>query len=322
MEAFDVDKTRILGTGEYGVVYAGTEKSTGVTVAYKRSRKTPDLFMQREASVLQRLKHPNIIRLLCSDVGVLVFEYASTDLEQRIFQTSDALPIAQHMQQLLRGLAFMHQKGVVHRVSRACACLGRCRWRVSHPRPRPLPLLGVACPSPAQDLKPGNLLLTAAGQLKIADFGLARPVRAAAEERPAKRARPGPMSPHVVTLWYRPPEVLWGSTEYGCEVDMWSAGCVCAEMHLRARLFQGVSDIDQLGKIFHALGTPTEGSWPGHREMPCFVEWTECEGTPWGTILAGAQAEPEPRWRTLIERALVLCPARRITASEASEPGQ
>ena len=140
--------------------------------------------------------------------------------------------------------------------------------------------------------------------LKIADFGLSRPLAS------------GDLSPHVVTLWYRPPEVLWGDTRYGTAVDMWAAGCVCAEMHLRVRLFQGVSDVDQLGKIFHALGTPTEASWPGHRQLRCFVDWTPAPATPWDQILAGAPTPLAPRWRDLVERTVVACPARRAAAAD------
>ena len=160
-----------------------------------------------------------------------------------------------------------------------------------HPSPFPAP----------QDLKPGNLLVTEQGDLKVSDFGLSR----------LREGPRGDMSPHVVTLWYRAPEVLLGSTQYSTYVDLWSVGCICAEMHLRCRLFQGVSDVDQLGKIFHALGTPTLENWPTHRDLPRFVEWSPCPPTQWDDILRGAPTRAEPRWRSLIESTVVLCPEKR-----------
>ena len=143
--------------------------------------------------------------------------------------------------------------------------------------------------------------MTAGGALKIGDLGLARMTAG------------GDMSPHAVTLWYRAPEILWGSTSYDEKVDMWSAGCVCAEMHLRMRLFQGVSDVDQLGKIFHALGTPTDESWPGHRDMPCYVQWSHCPATPWSEILPSGMSE---KWRDVVARAVVVCPTGRASAAD------
>ena len=91
-----------------------------------------------------------------------------------------------------------------------------------------------------RDLKPQNLLIDRTGALKLADFGLARafgvPVRAYTHE--------------VVTLWYRAPEILLGSRDYSTPVDIWSAGCIFAEMWNRCALFQGDSEIDELFRVF------------------------------------------------------------------------
>ncbi|ETO32077.1 hypothetical protein RFI_05040, partial [Reticulomyxa filosa] len=112
-----------------------------------------------------------------------------------------------------------------------------------------------------RDLKPQNLLLTNVtlkGQLKLADFGLARafgiPVRSFTHE--------------VVTLWYRPPDVLLGSKHYNTSVDMWSIGCIFAEMLTGRPLFPGTSEKDQLHKIFQLLGTPTTDVWSGMENLP------------------------------------------------------
>jgi len=120
-----------------------------------------------------------------------------------------------------------------------------------------------------RDLKPHNVLLERhTGRLKIADLGLARTFTP-----PAK-----PYTHEVVTLLYRPPEILLGSTCYSSYVDMWSLGCIFAEMALGSPLFQGDSEIGQLYQIFKVLGTPDEKSWPGVASLPdwqpIFPKWT------------------------------------------------
>ncbi|KAJ6224539.1 hypothetical protein RDWZM_003084 [Blomia tropicalis] len=104
-----------------------------------------------------------------------------------------------------------------------------------------------------RDMKPQNLLIDKNGYIKIADFGLGRaitiPMRIYTHE--------------VVTLWYRPPEILLGGEYYGPSVDLWSIGCIFAEMSNKKALFSGDSEIDQLYRIFRTLGTPDDETWPG-----------------------------------------------------------
>jgi serine/threonine protein kinase len=119
-----------------------------------------------------------------------------------------------------------------------------------------------------RDLKPQNLLIDRNGAIKLADFGLARafgvPIRAYTHE--------------VVTLWYRAPEILLGSAQYACPVDMWSVGTIFAELVTRRPLIPADSEIDALFRIFRLLGTPTEATWPGVSALPdykaTFPTWT------------------------------------------------
>ncbi|XP_035825776.1 cyclin-dependent kinase 11B [Aplysia californica] len=109
-----------------------------------------------------------------------------------------------------------------------------------------------------RDLKTSNLLLSHRGILKVGDFGLAREYGS-----PLRH-----YTPVVVTLWYRAPELLLGCKEYSTHVDMWSVGCIFAELLLMKALWPGKSEIDQLNRIFKDLGTPTETIWPGMSELP------------------------------------------------------
>lgn len=109
-----------------------------------------------------------------------------------------------------------------------------------------------------RDLKVSNLLLTDTGILKIADFGLARKY-----SLPVK-----PMTPNVVTLWYRAPELLLQSKIQTTAIDMWAAGCIFGELLLHKPLFMGKSEIHQLELIIDQLGTPNDSIWPGFSELP------------------------------------------------------
>ncbi|PWA24833.1 hypothetical protein CCH79_00010216, partial [Gambusia affinis] len=171
-------------------------------------------------SLLKDLKHANIVTLhdiVHTDKSLtLVFEYLDKDLKQYMDDCGNILSM-QNVK-ILRGLAYCHRRKVLHR-----------------------------------DLKPQNLLINDRGELKLADFGLAR-----AKSVPTKT-----YSNEVVTLWYRPPDVLLGSSEYSTQIDMWGVGCIFYEMAAGRPLFPGSTVEDELHLIFRLLGTPTEDSWPG-----------------------------------------------------------
>ncbi|XP_054664541.1 cyclin-dependent kinase 16 isoform X2 [Grus americana] len=213
-----------LGEGTYATVYKGRSKLTENLVALKEIRLEHEegapCTAIREVSLLRDLKHANVVTL--HDIVhtpqclTLVFEYLDRDLKQYLDDCGSV--ISMHNVKLLRGLAFCHRHKVLHR-----------------------------------DLKPQNLLLSRRGDLKLADFGLAR-----AKSIPTKT-----YSNEVVTLWYRPPDILLGSTEYSTQIDMWGVGCIFSEMVTGRPLFPGSTVEEQLHFIFRLLGTPTEETWPG-----------------------------------------------------------
>jgi len=252
MENFE--KIEKIGEGTYGVVFKARDKTTEQFVALKKirleteSEGVPSTAI-REISILKELQHPGVVQLLevvhQEQKLFMVFEYLDKDLKKLMDDYAAAnkkeglattgLPealVRSYVRQLLEGISYCHRQRVLHR-----------------------------------DLKPQNLLINAAGMIKLADFGLARafgvPVRTYTHE--------------VVTLWYRAPEILLGSKYYSTSVDTWSLGCIFAEMLTRKPLFPGDSEIDQLFRIFRSLGTPTEETWPGVSTLPdyksVFPKW-------------------------------------------------
>lgn len=159
-----------------------------------------------------------------------------------------------------------------------------------------------------RDLKPPNLLINREGQLKLADFGLARafgiPVRSYTHE--------------VVTLWYRAPDVLLGSRKYSTPVDIWSVGCIFAEMANGRPLVAGTSEEDQLDRIFRLLGTPKPArDFPGIVDLP---EYSPDRFPPYPPPRGGlASLVPalNPEGVDLLNRMLQYDPSRRITAQDA-----
>uniref|UniRef100_A0A672MVR0 Cyclin-dependent kinase 7 n=1 Tax=Sinocyclocheilus grahami TaxID=75366 RepID=A0A672MVR0_SINGR len=154
-----------------------------------------------------------------------------------------------------------------------------------------------------RDLKPNNLLLDENGVLKLADFGLAKAF-----------GSPNRVYTHqVVTRWYRAPELLFGARMYGVGVDMWAVGCILAELLLRVPFLAGDSDLDQLTKIFEALGTPTEETWPGLSSLPDYVSFKLFPGTSLEHIFSAAGDD----LLELLKGLFTFNPCTRTTASQA-----
>ncbi|XP_031556773.1 cyclin-dependent kinase 12-like [Actinia tenebrosa] len=284
-----------IGEGTYGQVYKAKDKITGELVGMKKVRTDNEkegfpITAVREIKILRQLNHPNIINLkeivtdkpnamdFRKDKGAfyLVFEYMDHDLmglleSGLVHLTEDH--IKSFIRQLLDGLNYCHKKNFLHR-----------------------------------DIKCSNILLNNEGQIKLADFGLARLYEA--DER-------RPYTNKVITLWYRPPELLLGEERYGPGIDIWSVGCILAELFTKKPIFPAYQEIGQLELISRVCGTPTPAVWPGIINLPHFH-----------TI------KPKKQYRRrvkeefqflpvdaldLFDKMLTLDPSQRISAEEALE---
>lgn len=227
-----------VGEGTYAVVFLGKQLRTSRDVAIKEIKTGLfkdglDMSAIREVKYLQEMKHNNVIELvdvfLSNNNLNLVLEFLPQDLEGLIkdanivFKPAD---IKAWLLMTLRGVHHCHRNFILHR-----------------------------------DLKPNNLLIAADGQLKLADFGLARSLGNANEE----------FTSNVVTRWYRAPELLFGARHYTPAIDMWSVGVIFAELMLRTPYLPGKDDIDQVDVTFRALGTPTEQIWPNVSSLPNYT---------------------------------------------------
>ncbi|KAF2837658.1 cyclin-dependent protein kinase [Patellaria atrata CBS 101060] len=295
-------KLEKIGEGTYGVVYKARDllaKDQRIVALKKIRLEAEDEGVPstaiREISLLKEMNNENIVRLLNivhadGHKLYLVCEFLELDLKKYM----EALPVSQggrgkplpegsvmqhkglgpemvkkFMTQLVQGIKHCHSHRVLHR-----------------------------------DLKPQNLLIDKDGNLKLADFGLARafgvPLRTYTHE--------------VVTLWYRAPEILLGGRQYSTGVDMWSVGCIFAEMCTRKPLFPGDSEIDEIFKIFKILGTPTEQDWPGVTSFPDFKpSFPKWQRQDIADVVPGLD---DNGW-DLLDAMLVYDPAGRISAKQA-----
>ncbi|PSN33260.1 Cyclin-dependent kinase 1 [Blattella germanica] len=230
----------------------------------------------REISLLKELQHPNIVSLgeIIMDDARLYLIFEFLSMDLKKYL--DSLEPNMMEPRLVKSYLYQITEAILF-------CHQR---RVLH-----------------RDLKPQNLLIANNGVIKVADFGLGRafgiPVRVYTHE--------------VVTLWYRAPEVLLGSSRYSCPIDIWSIGCIFAEMASRKPLFKGDSEIDQLFRIFRVLRTPTEDIWPGVSHLPdykiSFPNWTE-------NTLRTHVNNIDDEGLDLLQKMLIYDPSSRISAKD------
>merc|ERR1711874_159533 len=275
-----------IGTGAYGTVYKAENLKNNELVAMKKVRiaLTEDgvpMTILREISLLRHLgkyNHPNIVKLVDICHGprqeremVLYLVFEHVDQDLNAYLGKCPPP----------GLGQDKIKDLMWQI--LCGVDFLHSHRIVH-----------------RDLKPQNILLANSGSLKLADFGLARIYDFNAL-----------LTSTVVTLWYRAPEVLLGTT-YATPVDIWSCGCIFAELMSRKPLFPGLNESDQLSRIMGLLGTPAEEDWPQDTDV-LRANFTNYRARDIAEILP----EIEPDARDLLEKMLSFDPKKRISARQA-----
>eukprot|EP00906_Rhabdomonas_costata_P002484 RCo003932 len=237
-----------VGEGAFGLVYRALDRRSKEVVAIKRvsrgkAEDGANFATIREVKLLQELKHPNVVAL-----REVFFHQDEIHVVYEFFEGD--------LQQVIWSQCDPPHytpadiKAFMQMILRGVAYLHRVF--VLH-----------------RDLKPNNLFLSSSGRLALGDFGLAKAYGNNRE-----------LSPQAITIFYRPPEMLYGARYYGPGVDIWSVGCIFAELWLRKPLFPGVNELEMLRWIFATLGTPSEEQWPQHTALPNFLQFEPCAGVP------------------------------------------
>ena len=291
-----------LGSGAFGEVRMGLDKTCGRSVALKyvrimgasKSSRAQGLGLPRavfrELEALRQLnENPFVVGLL--DVFpdetnlCLVLEYHPSDLSEVVRQRHEAqkgyLPachVKAYAHMLLSALAYIHSHRIIHR-----------------------------------DVKPSNVLLSRNGTVKLADFGLARVIDTVAAVGGA-----GDLSHQVATRWYRPPELLFASRSYSFSADIWSAGAVIGELMTLTPLFPGNNDIDQMFRVFQIMGSPEPQTWPGVDTLPDYAKVSFPNLLPLD-MHAMLMPHAHPQDVEFLKTLLVLDPAQRVTAAAAAQ---
>lgn len=241
----EYEKLNMLGQGTYGVVYRVRDKRSKKEYALKKVKVDRDLFRDgfpiacaREISILKSCSHENVVHLKEVVVGEQL---------EKIYLVMEYCEqdLASLLDNLEKPFIESEVKCIVIQLLRGLEYL-HANFIIH------------------RDIKVSNLLLTDMGCLKIADFGLARTY-----SMPS-----GEMTPGLVTLWYRPPELLLGSTEQTTAIDMWAVGCILGELLAHKPLLPGTSEISQIDRIVDLLGTPNESIWPGFNSLPACKNFT------------------------------------------------
>lgn len=274
-----------IGEGTYGKVHKARDLNTGRTVAIKKAKVSAldrdvggiGFTALREIKLMQAVRHPNLMG--CLDV------FAEGGAIHLVMEFMDG-DIKKLMDE--RGMIFNepHVKCLARQLLEGLAAL-HAQFFVH------------------RDIGPANVLVSfATGEIKLGDFGFSRTVGHGDR----------PLTPMCTTLWYRAPELLFGAKYYGQAVDLWSIGCVVAELFLAQALFPGRGELDMLGRICEKRGAPNEECWPGVSALPTFVEFDSSKSKmPLSTVLPGVSSSAQH----LIDGLLTLDPKQRPTALQA-----
>lgn len=278
------EKLNKIGQGTYSSVYKARDLKTNKIVAMKKVRfvnMDPESvrFMAREISILRKLDHPNVMKL-----EALVTSRISGSLYL----------VFEYMEHDLAGLAAAPR---VKFTEAQIKCYMQQLLRgLEHCHSR-----GVL----HRDIKGSNLLIDDNGVLKIGDFGLATTFEPNQTQ---------PLTSRVVTLWYRAPELLLGATEYGVAIDMWSAGCILAELSAGKPIMPGRTEVEQMHKIFKLCGSPSEEYWKKSK-LPHATSFKPQH--PYKRCVTDTFKDFPPSALALVDILLSIEPERRGTAYSA-----
>ncbi|PCH41018.1 Pkinase-domain-containing protein [Wolfiporia cocos MD-104 SS10] len=275
-----------VGEGTFGQVWKARNSKDGRFVALKKIRMEAErdgfpVTAMREIKLLQSLRHDNVVQLyemMVSNGSVFM-----------VFEYMDH-DLTGVLSQTQFSFTDAHLKSFCRQMLAGLAYLHH--KGVIH-----------------RDIKGSNILINNRGELKLGDFGLARFYQ--------KRRR-SDYTNRVITLWYRPPELLFGTTVYGPEVDMWSAGCIMLELFTKKPVFQGNDEIHQLDVIYRILGTPVVEHWPGMTSLPWYELVKPREAIP-NHFRQLFEKWLSPAGLDLAERLLTYDPAQRVAAAQALE---
>ncbi|CAG7826712.1 unnamed protein product [Allacma fusca] len=276
--------TKPIGNGSFGVVYQAKLCDTGELVAIKKVLQDKR-FKNRELQIMRRLEHCNIVKLK-------YFFYSSGEKKDEVYLNlvleyipETVYKVARHYSKNKQTIPISYIKLYMYQLFRSLAyihSLGICH----------------------RDIKPQNLLLDpSTGVLKLCDFGSAKHL-----------VRGEPNVSYICSRYYRAPELIFGAIDYTTKIDVWSAGCVLAELLLGQPIFPGDSGVDQLVEIIKVLGTPTREQI---REMnPNYTEFRfpQITAHPWTKVF---RPRTPPEAIELVSRLLEYTPSSRITPLEA-----
>ncbi|KAL6438822.1 hypothetical protein ACFW04_003720 [Cataglyphis niger] len=276
--------TKVIGNGSFGVVYQAKLCDSGEMVAIKKVLQDKR-FKNRELQIMRRLEHCNIVKLK-------YFFYSSGDKKDEVYLNlvleyipETVYKVARHYSKSKQTIPISFIKLYMYQLFRSLAyihSLGICH----------------------RDIKPQNLLLDPdTGVLKLCDFGSAKHL-----------VKGEPNVSYICSRYYRAPELIFGAIDYTTKIDVWSAGCVLAELLLGQPIFPGDSGVDQLVEIIKVLGTPTRDQI---REMnPNYTEFKfpQIKSHPWQKVF---RARTPPEAMDLVARLLEYTPSLRMTPLQA-----